>query len=397
LQSRLKKEREKEMDWKVPLSDIDFGPEEIEGVKKVLTSKWLATGEVTARFEKEFADFVGAKHAIAVSNCTAALHLACHILGIGPGDEVILPSLTFVATANAVLYCGGTPVFADITDERNLLISADDVEKKITSKTKAITVVHYGGYCCDMERFVNMTRARGLFLIEDAAHVPGGYFNGKHPGTFGEFGCFSFFPNKNMTTAEGGMLITDDDELARKARPARSHGLTTMTWDRHRGHAYSYDVPTFGFNYRIDEIRSSIGLAQLMKLRPNNERRGFFASAYRRGLEGLDEISIPFKDRIGGSGKEKPSYHLFPILVKDEATRNLLMEHLKKVGVQTSIHYPPIHLFSYYRSTFQLKEGLLPKTEHVSKRLLTLPLYGTMEEEQVRYVIDSIKNFFGGK
>ncbi|OGP62975.1 MAG: DegT/DnrJ/EryC1/StrS aminotransferase [Deltaproteobacteria bacterium RBG_13_47_9] len=383
------------MDWKVPLSDIDFGPEEIDGVKKVLASKWLATGEVTARFEKEFANFVGVKHAIAVSNCTAALHLACHILGIGPGDEVILPSLTFVATANAVLYCGGTPVFADITDERDLHISVDDVERKITPKTKAITVVHYGGYCCDMERFANIARAKKLFLIEDAAHVPGGYFNGKHAGTFGQFGCFSFFPNKNMTTAEGGMLITDDDELAGKARPARSHGLTTMTWDRHRGHAYSYDVPTFGFNYRIDEIRSSIGLAQLAKLRPNNERRGFFVSTYMRGLEGLDEIRIPFKDRIGGSEKEKPSYHLFPILVKDEVTRNFLMEDLKKQGIQTSIHYPPIHLFSYYKSTFKLKEGMLPKTEQVSKRLLTLPLYGSMEEKQVRYVVDSIKKFFG--
>lgn len=385
------------MEWKIPLSDVDISGDEIDAVRKVLESKWFSSGEVTARFEEKFANFVGVKHAIAVSSCTAALHLACHILGIGPGDEVILPSLTFVATANAVLYCGGTPVFADITSDENPLISPDDVEKKITPKTKAITVVHYGGYCCDMERFVNIAKENGLFLIEDAAHVPGGYSNGRHAGTFGEFGCFSFFPNKNMTTAEGGMLITDDDELARKVRPARSHGLTTMTWDRHRGHAYSYDVPTFGFNYRIDEIRSSIGLVQLMKLRRNNERRGFLAAAYMRGLEGLEEIRIPFRDRIGGSEKDKPSYHLFPILVKDEATRNSLMEHLKKLGVQTSIHYPPIHLFSYYKSAFKLKEGMLPKTEQVSKRLLTLPLYGTMEEEHVRYVIESIRIFFGRK
>jgi len=382
------------MEWKVPISDIDFDEQEAEAVQTVLKSKWLSTGEVTARFEAQFAQFVGTKHACALSSCTAALHLSSHILGIGPGDEVIVPSFTFIATVNAVLYCGGTPVFADIIDENCLHISADDVRKKISSKTKAIILVHYGGYCCNMDEFRNIAEENRLFLIEDAAHALGAYFKGEHAGTFGQFGCFSFFPNKNMTTAEGGMLIANDDKLAAKTKPARSHGLTTMTWDRHRGHAYSYDVPSLGLNYRIDEIRSAIGLVQLSKLRKNNQLRAKIVEYYTRQLEKLPDIQIPFKARINVSPEESPAYHLFPILAKDRFTRDELMKYLKERGIQTSIHYPPVHLFTHYRKRFDTRKGMLPKTEEVANRLVTLPLYPTLQEEQVNYVIECIGSFF---
>ncbi|MGA2363176.1 MAG: DegT/DnrJ/EryC1/StrS aminotransferase family protein [Candidatus Aminicenantales bacterium] len=381
------------MHWKVPLSDIDFDGAEKDAVLKVLESKWLMTGEVTARFEGEFSRFTGSRHAIALSSCTAALHIACYVLGIRPGDEVIVPALTFVATANAVLYCGGTPVFADIVDEKTLSISPDDVARKITPRTKAIIVVHYGGYFCDMSAFQQICFEKGIDLIEDAAHSPGAYMGDKHAGTFAKAGCFSFVPNKNMTTAEGGMLITDDDDLANKARATRSHGLTTMTWDRYRGHAYSYDVPVLGFNYRIDEIRSAIGLVQLGKLKGNNKRREHIVSRYVEALEKINGIEIPFKERIKYPNGETPSFHLFPILVQNERTRDALMEFLKGRGIQTSIHYPPVHLFTYYRSKFGTREGMLPKTEDISRRLLTLPLYGTLSEEQVEYIVESLRTF----
>ena len=209
------------MSWKYPLSDIDIDKREIEAVKEVLCLKWLTMGEVTQKFEDEFQKFIGVKHAIAVTNCTAALHLALKGLGIGHGDEVIVPSLTFVATSNAILYVDAKPVFADITSLDNWNISPEDIEKKISSRTKAIIVMHYGGYPCDMDSINYIAEKHNLFVIEDAAHAPGAEYNGKKCGSLSDVGCFSFFSNKNMTTGEGGMITTDDDALANKIRLMR--------------------------------------------------------------------------------------------------------------------------------------------------------------------------------
>jgi dTDP-4-amino-4,6-dideoxygalactose transaminase len=374
------------MDLKIPLSDIDLGEEEIEEVTKVLRSKWLSMGPVTEHFEKEFAAYLGVKHAFAVASGTAALHIACRVLNIGPGDEVIVPSLTFVATANAVLYVGAMPVFGDITSLDNFNVSPEDISKKITDRTKAIIVVHYGGYPCGMDAITEIANKNGLKVIEDAAHAPGAEYKGRKLGIIGDIGCFSFFANKNMATGEGGMIVTNDDSLAERMRTIRSHGMTTLTWDRHRGHAYSYDVVDTGYNYRISEIESALGLVQLKKLEQNNRKRAEITEEYREGLKAIPWISIPFQNCEG-----KPSYHIFPILLDEEVSREKFMENLRVKGIQTSIYYPPIHLFSIYRDMFGFKEGMLPKTEFVGKHEVTLPLHPLMKDDDVNLVLDTIK------
>jgi len=374
------------MEWKIPLSDIDLGEEEVEEVLKVLKSKWLSMGPVTQRFEEEFANYLGVKHAFGVSSGTAALHIALKAWGIKGGDEVIVPSLTFVATANSLLYCGAKPVFADITNLDNFNISPDDILEKITSKTKAITIVHYGGYPCDMNAIMEIAEDHNLKIIEDAAHAPGAEYKGRKCGTIGDVGCFSFFANKNLVTGEGGMIVTNDDSLAEKIRIMRSHGMTTLTWDRHKGHAHSYDVVDLGFNYRINEIVSALGLVQLKKLNKNNEKRRKIVEEYRKGLGKISVISVPFTDC-----KEKSSYHIFPILLSEDTSRNEFIDKIKEKGIQTSIHYPPIHLFTHYRKMFGFEEGMLPKTEFIGEHEVTLPLHPLMNEEEVEYIANCIE------
>ena len=374
------------MEWKIPLSDIDLGDEEIEEVVKVLRSKWLSMGPVTQRFEEEFANYLGMKHAFGVSSGTAALHIALKVLGIKEGDEVIVPSLTFVATANSALYCGAKPVFADITSLDNFNISPEDILEEITDKTKAITIVHYGGYPCDMKAVMEIAEEYNLKVIEDAAHAPGAEYKDKKCGTIGDIGCFSFFANKNLVTGEGGMIVTNDEELAEKIKIMRSHGMTTLTWDRHMGHAHSYDVIELGYNYRINEIASALGLVQLKKLKRNNEKRKRITAKYREDLKDISRISLPFSNYT----KEKPSYHIFPILLSEEVSREKFMEDLKQKGIQTSIYYPPIHLFSNYRKMFGFKGGTLPKTEFIGEHEVTLPLYPSMSVEDVKYIVACI-------
>ena len=268
------------MEWRVPLADLDYGPEENQAVLDVLNSRWLTMGAVTQEFERRFAEKLGVSHALAISNATVALHLACLALGIGPGDEVIVPSLSFVATSNAVLYTGANAKFADILGTDELTISPDAIEKLITKNTRAIIVMHYGGYPCRMKEIMEIAGRHNLAVIEDAAHAPGASLNGKPLGTWGDIGCFSFFSNKNMSTGEGGMLVTNRDDIARKVRLLRSHGMTSLTWDRHQGHAYSYDVVELGYNYRIDEIHSALGIVQLQKLETNNRKRAEITKKY---------------------------------------------------------------------------------------------------------------------
>ncbi|HEX55172.1 MAG: DegT/DnrJ/EryC1/StrS aminotransferase [Candidatus Altiarchaeales archaeon] len=371
------------MQWKIPLSDIDLGEEEIDAVVKVLKSKWLSMGPITEKFENTFAEYLNVKHAFAVSSGTAALHIANIALGIGRGDEVILPSLTFVATSNSVLYAGAKPVFADITSYDDFTISPDDIQNKITSRTKAIIVVHYGGYMCDMNAILEIAQDYGVFVIEDSAHAVGAEISGRKAGTIGDIGCFSFFSNKNLVTGEGGMIVTNNDEIAEKIKSIRSHGMTILTWDRHRGYAHSYDVINLGFNYRLNEMASAIGLAQLKKLDENNRKRMLITEKYKKLLRRVYEIYIPFNNYRG-----KPSYHIFPILLSDEIPRQEFMEKLKEKGIQTSIHYPPIHLFTYYRK-LGFRERL-QKTEYVGKHEVTLPLYPMLEDSDIEYIVDMV-------
>lgn len=372
------------MEWLVPLADLDYGKEEEEAVVSVIRSKWLTMGALTEQFEHDFRTFIHCNYAIAVSNATDALHMALLAVGVGPGDEVIVPSLTFVATANAVLYTGGEVVFADIRAPHDLTISPEDIARKITPKTKAIIVMHYGGYPCDMAAIYHMARTRNIYVIEDAAHAPGAVVQGKPVGTYGDIGCFSFFSNKNLATGEGGMLTTSYPELAERLMFLRSHGMTSLTYDRHKGHAYSYDVVALGYNYRIDEIRSALGIEQLKKLHNNNYRRGLANFQYRIDLAGIVEIPFP-------KTKNKPAYHLMPILLPKGANRTVFQDYMKSQKIQTSIHYPPIHEFSYYRQRYAEVEHQLPLTEEIAAREVTLPLFPTMTKEQIDLVVEHVK------
>ena len=375
------------MDWRVPLADIDFGEDEIKAVGDVIRSRWLSMGQVTQQFEQEFAAFTGTKHALAVTNATAALHLACVAAGIGPGDEVIIPSLTFVATANAVRYTGATPVFADLESLDWLNISPSSIEACITDKTRAILVVHYAGFACNMPAIMEIARLHNLIVLEDSAHAIGSELEGRMLGTWGGIGCFSFFSNKNMTTGEGGMLTTNNDALAERLRQLRSHGMTSLSWDRHKGHAWSYDVVDLGYNYRIDEMRSALGRVQLGKLLSYNQRRTDLTCQYREWLSELvPQVKMPFEEQRGIS-----CYHILPVLLPLGTDRIRFMENMKARGVQTSIHYPPVHRFQIYNEEWEKHGRPLPLTEEVASREVTLPLYPTMSEKQVRWVVESVQ------
>jgi dTDP-4-amino-4,6-dideoxygalactose transaminase len=375
------------MNWRVPLADIDFGDDEVKAVSDVIRSRWLSMGQVTQQFEQEFATFTGAKHALAVTNATAALHLACVVAGIGPGDEVIVPSLTFVATANAVRYTGATPVFADLESLDWLNISPSSIEACITDKTRAILVVHYAGFACSMPAIMEIARLHNLIVLEDSAHAIGSELEGRMLGTWGDIGCYSFFSNKNMTTGEGGMLTTNSDALAERLRVLRSHGMTSLSWDRHKGHAWSYDVVDLGYNYRIDEMRSALGRVQLGKLPLYNQRRTDLTRQYREWLAELaPPVKMPFEEERGIS-----CYHILPVLLPPGTDRIRFMENMKVHGIQTSIHYPPVHRFQIYMEEWKRHGKQLPLTEEVASREVTLPLYPTMSEEQVRWVVESVQ------
>lgn len=377
--------------WRIPLADVDFGVEEEEAVTDVIRSGWLTMGEVTKSFEIEFAEYNNIGHAIAVSSGTAALHLACMALGIGPGDQVIVPSLTFVATANAVRYVGAEPIFADIVGPQDLNISPNSIQAKITDRTKAIIVMHYGGYACNMQDINEIAKQHDLFVIEDAAHAIGSTLEDRALGTWGDIGCFSFFSNKNLVTGEGGMVITEDEDLASRIASLRSHGMTSLTWDRHQGHAWSYDVTELGYNYRLDEIKSAIGRVQLSKLDTNNQKRMDHTQQYWTNLaEIVPEIGRPFDGHPGHS-----ACHILPVILPENIDREPVMEFLKQKKIQTSIHYPPIHTFSSFRNSHDHNGGgALSNTEKLALRELTLPLYPGLDQEKIDYIIFSIREAF---
>jgi dTDP-4-amino-4,6-dideoxygalactose transaminase len=372
--------------WRVPLADLVLDGEEREAVLRVLERGWLTMGEETQRFEEAFASMVGVKHAIAVTNATVGLHLAILALGVGRGEEVICPSLSFVATANAVKYVGATPIFADVVSLQDFSLCPEAIEGVISPRTRAILVMHYGGYPCDMPAIHEIASRHSLPVIEDAAHAPGALLQGRMAGAWGEVAVFSFFSNKNLATGEGGMLTTDRDDLAESLRLMRSHGMTTLTWDRHRGHAHSYDVVELGYNYRMDEVRSAMGRAQLNRLSENNQRRREIRDAMRERLSEVEGISLPYLDHPGTSAA-----HLFPILLDETVGRNNFMRAMKARGVQTSIHYPPIHQFTYYASAMKGDLPSLPITEAIGRREVTLPLFPTMTEEQMGWVVEALE------
>ncbi len=374
------------MNWHVPLADLDYGVDEEQAVLDVLRRRWLTMGEITRKFEDEFAAMTGCRYALAVSNATVALHLACLALDIGPGDEVIVPSLTFVATTNAVLYTGAQVRFADILGAEEPTMDPNEIDRLVTPRTKAIIVMHYGGYPCRMPEIMERAKHYHLHVIEDAAHAPGAALDNRPLGSWGDIGCFSFFSNKNLSTGEGGMLTTNDEKIALKVRLLRSHGMTSLTWDRHQGHAYSYDVVDLGYNYRIDEIHSALGRVQLQKLAHNNARRRDLTQTYRQAFAD-SRLGLPF-DSWATHQNVDPAYHIFPVVLPIGFQRQLFIDKLRESGIQTSIHYPPIHLFKYYRQRYP--NIRLPHTEAFAELEVTLPLYPGLSSSQQTFVIERI-------
>lgn len=369
--------------WRVQLFKLNYDEEEQQAVKEVLDSAWLTMGQKTIDFETAFSNYLGHDaQCLAVSNGTAALHMALLALGVKPGDEVITPSLTFIADQNVVTMTGGLNVLADITSMEDWSVDPGEIEKHITAKTKAVMIVHYAGYACDMDRIVDICRRHDVFLIEDCAHTPGADYRGRALGTFGDIAAFSFYSNKNLAVGEGGMVVTRNQELYTKLKGLRSHGMSVPSFDRHLGRAASYDVELPGLNYRIDEIRSALGLVQLGKLDGANQQRKGLVEYYFRRLDSIGSIAIPYRYFSRG----KPNYHIMPVLFSAVVDRSKVIESMKEDEVQTSIHYPAIQNFTSYKN----KINNTPRAEYVSAHELTLPLYPSMTFEEVDIVCDAL-------
>jgi dTDP-4-amino-4,6-dideoxygalactose transaminase len=373
----------------LPLFDLRLEERDLEAVAETLRSGWLTLGPRTELFEAVFAAHLGARHAIAVSSCTAALHLAYLAAGVGPGDEVIVPSFTFAATAAAVLYCGARPVFADIVSRERPSIDPRDVERRVTPRTKAITVVHYAGYAAAADDLRALCDARGLALIEDVAHAPSATLGGRKLGTWGLAGAFSFFSNKVLSIGEGGLLCTDSDEVAAFARSRRSHAMTSGTWDRHNARTDTYDVVGLGFNYRLDEPRAALALSRLRGLEADIARRRELTLRYRELLAAVAGVVVPFAAEEVSSS----SCYVMPIMLERDGSQTQVSGRLRERGIQTSIFYPSIHLFSAYRERFP---GVsLPITELASRTELTLPLYPHMSYSDQDRVVAALAEAVG--
>lgn len=376
----------------IPLSDLDYGGEEEEAVLRVLRGKWLSTGPEVQHFEREIAELVGVRHAVAVANGTAALHLALLALGVGPGDEVIQPAINFVAAANVTRAVGATPVFGDIVGPEEPVLDPAEVERLATQRTRAVVVMHYGGYATRLVEIAAICRARGWALVEDACHALGSRAAGdpepgRMAGSLGDVSCFSFFSNKNLAVGEGGMVATDRDDLQAAVARLRSHGMTSLSWDRHRGHASSYDVVANGYNYRMDDLRAALGRAQLRKLLRNNGRRRALTGAYRAGLRRLPGVSVPFTD----SAVEGSACHLMAVLAPDAEARRAIVDTLRQRRIQTSLHYPCITGFSAFAGS----AGDPPRSADYASRTVTLPLFPTLDPEAVDSVCGAIREALG--
>jgi dTDP-4-amino-4,6-dideoxygalactose transaminase len=367
----------------IPLFDLRLRPEEVAAVSATLRSGWLTMGPQTEAFEHAFGEHLGARHAIALSSCTSALHLAYLAAGVGPGDEVIVPAITFVATAAAVRYCGGTPILADVIGQHDLGIDPEDVAARITKRTKAVCAVHYAGYAADLARLRELCDGHGLALVEDAAHSPSATPVGEERklGTHGLAGAFSFFSNKVLSCGEGGLLATDDDAVAEVVRSRRSHAMTSGTWDRHRGHAGGYDVVGVGYNYRLDEPRAALLNARLGGLEKDISRRRRLVRRYRQLLADVDGVTLPYRDEQ----VEVSSCYVMPVMLERPELREPLRSFmLEERRVQTSVLYPAIHEFTAYAES---AGGGLERSALAARTQLTLPLYPHLSEaEQDRAV-----------
>jgi dTDP-4-amino-4,6-dideoxygalactose transaminase len=372
---------------KVPFFYPSISKDDQLAVKNALNSPLLTDGPLLKKFESNFAKFTGAKYAIGVSNATSALHLSLKSLGISSGDEVIIPDMTFVATASSILFTGATPVVADIDNDLN--ISIESIEKNITKKTKAILPVHFAGKICNIKKIKKIAKKNNLKLIEDCAHAIGTREGKKHVGTFGNAGCFSFYPTKNFTTIEGGMIITNSKDIAKYVLTARNHGLTRTLSNRFSlGKPWDYDVIEPGYNYRLDEIRSALGINQLKRIKKLNGKRKDAAKYYYSKLKGIGDIEVP---EILNDNNHV--YHLYIIKIKKNfgTSRNNLFKKLLSVGIRTSVHYKPLHKFTMFAKKGKIHDDIINSEEAYSE-IISLPMYPNITKKEQDIVIETIKN-----
>ena len=372
----------------LPYSRQEIDESDIEAVVEVLRSDFLTTGPRVGAFEDAFATAVGAKHAIAVSNGTAALHAAVHAAGVSKNDEVIVPPITFVATANCVAYCGATPVFADVLPE-TLLLDPSQVEARITDRTRAIICVDFAGQPCDYDALRELARKRGLVLIADACHSLGGSHRGRLVGTLADLNTFSFHPVKAIATGEGGMVTTEDDEFDRKIRAFRNHGITADHSQRSAAGTFEYQMLSLGYNYRITDFQCALGQSQLRKLPGFLEKRRMLAQCYDRVL-----ADIPWVRPLGRAIDVEHAYHLYVVLLDTEALgmdRDRAFRELRAGNIGVNVHYKPVHLQPFYQYEYGTRSGDCPVAEAAFDQLLTLPLHPGMSSDDLEDVVRALR------
>ena len=370
----------------IPFSRPWIDETEIEAVSEVLASKWISTGARVREFERAFAEHIGVKHAIAVSSCTAALHLSLVVTGIGIDDEVITTPYTFTATAEAIRYVGAKPVFVDINPE-TLNIDVNRIEKAITPKTKALMPVHIAGLPCEMEPLHQICQEHNLLLIDDAAHAIPAEYKGQPIGTLGDLTAFSFYANKNITTAEGGMITTNSDAYAEPLRTMRLHGIDKDAWSRQSKRSiWRYDITTEGYKYNMTDIQAAMGLCQLMKINKIHERRQNIIQIYNDELSKIPQINVPATP----DEMFKHAWHLYIIQLND-VDRDQFVETLRDENIECSVHYVPLHLFDFYQKQYGYSVGDFPCAEKVFEKVVSLPLHPALTESDVHIVINTIK------
>ena len=369
----------------IPYYIPSIGEDEINEVVNTLRTGWLTMGPKTIEFENMLAEYLGARNIIAVSSCTAALHLSLVGLGIGIGDEVITTPYTFVSTANVIVHTGAKPVFVDIRKD-TYNIDPSNIRKVISSRTKAIIPVDFAGQPSELDEIMEIAKEYNLHVIEDAAHSIGAEYKGKKIGTLATTTNFSFYPTKNITTGEGGAIATENDGLADKLRVLRLHGINKDAWKRyHKGGSWYYEVDECGWKYNMTDIQAAIGIHQLKKLDRFIERRREIAKMYTEEFENIEEVIVPYE-----KPNSKHTYHLYPFLLKN-FNRNKFIDNMLKKGIRCSVHFIPLHLQPFYRNIYGFKKGDYPNAEWVYEREVSLPLYPLMSDNEVYYVIDNVK------
>ena len=372
----------------IPFARPWIGDDEIEAVSEVLTSKWISTGPKTAEFERRFAEYIGVKHALAVSSCTAALHLSLVAAGIDEGDEVITTPYTFTATSEAIGYTGAKPVFVDI-DSTTLNIDVSKISENLTPRTKAILPVHIAGTPCDMDALLEICKARNLVLIDDAAHAIPTDYKGHRIGSIGDLSVFSFYANKNLTTAEGGMITTNSDNYVEMIKPMRLHGLNKDAWARQSNRSvWYYQVDSQGYKYNMTDIQAAMGLCQLMKLNKQIEVRRRYIQIYQERLGTIPEIVTPPRETL-----HRHSWHLYIIQLRTDLlkiSRDEFVEAMRGANIECSVHYIPLHLFPYYQKRYGYREGDFPNAEASFERVVSLPLHLDLTVEDIHTVVDTI-------